>query len=173
MIWCSWKLSRRLQHCPCNGGRFWILLTCVSKLMTLIQVLVGPRSPTLPVARLTSRGKFWRNWRGHRCFFENVDVSLHWYHTSILAGKKSCWNLATGLVWSLLCLLCQQPLEDLWHRWQFCFKILWTVVDSSDDNSSPSSSQNISAGEARITSGQRNALESANKSSYGFFIPHV
>jgi len=31
--------------------------------------------------------------------------------------------------------------------------------------------QNISAGEARITSGQRNALESANKSSYGFFIP--
>jgi len=31
--------------------------------------------------------------------------------------------------------------------------------------------QPISAGEARITSGQRNALESANKSSYGFFIP--
>ena len=47
------------------------------------------------------------------------------------------------------------------------------IVDNSYDNSSPSVSQNISAGEARITSGQRNALESANKSSYGFFIPQV
>jgi len=27
------------------------------------------------------------------------------------------------------------------------------------------------SGEGRITTGQRNALESANKSSYGFFIP--
>jgi len=31
--------------------------------------------------------------------------------------------------------------------------------------------QTVIAGEGRITTGQRNALESANKSSYGFFIP--
>jgi len=31
--------------------------------------------------------------------------------------------------------------------------------------------QAIVVGEGRITSGQRNALESANKTSYGFFIP--
>ena len=100
-----------------------------------------------------------------------IALISHMY--TLLAGRKSCWNLATELVWSLLCLLCQQLLEDLWHRWQFCFKILWTIVDSSHDNFSPPLSQNISAGEARITSGQRNALESANKSSYGFFIPQV
>lgn len=34
-----------------------------------------------------------------------------------------------------------------------------------------SPAQAIISGEGRITSGQRNALESANKSSYGFFIP--
>jgi len=35
----------------------------------------------------------------------------------------------------------------------------------------PGAAQAIVTGEGRITSGQRNALESANKSSYGFFIP--
>jgi len=37
-------------------------------------------------------------------------------------------------------------------------------------NTGPTNQGNISS-EGRITTGQRNALESANKSSYGFFIP--
>jgi len=36
---------------------------------------------------------------------------------------------------------------------------------------SGTNTQAIVVGEGRITSGQRNALESANKTSYGFFIP--